>query len=252
RHIYPSPIKGAEGALGNFHFCRGVHWLRRIRRAAIARSRGVVDRVLCNEQRLPLGPRIGNVICGVKGIVVGEGAAFADLPMKTDGDDRRARKSAVPVMRPNHGRQAASAFGARPAIQDDAVGCCDMVEGPSLRVVDIDDLPNAVVRKRRPEAACAFPEITCPVRLFFAAVLFAAVESSAKKECDDMCLATALRNLGRKALQRVQMPRRDSGPAKCVARVFFHFVAVEVLEDGCDVIDGDQRCQFDGTIRLLQ
>ncbi|CAK0894529.1 unnamed protein product, partial [Prorocentrum cordatum] len=187
------------------------------------------------KKRQRLGPRKGKLIFGAKGIVIGQSTAFTEpsLLAMFNREIYHVRKSAVPTTRPNHGRQAAPPPSARPDMLSDADECHKQIENPSLKVFDTDDLPRAAAKTRRPAASHAFPEITLPARLFFAALVYATRGP-----------------IG--ARQRVQRPDHDTGPAKYVVHAFFHFIAVKVFEDGYGVIDDDERCQFDGPISFLE
>ncbi|CAK0807621.1 unnamed protein product, partial [Prorocentrum cordatum] len=107
------------------------------------------------KKRRRLGPRKGKVIFDMKVIVIGQSAAFMEPSLLAMFNGESYRVST------------------RPDTLSDADERCDEVENPSLKMFDIDDLPRAAAKTRRPAASYAFPEIAPPARLFFAALVYA-------------------------------------------------------------------------------
>ncbi|CAK0835813.1 unnamed protein product, partial [Prorocentrum cordatum] len=182
------------------------------------------------KKRQLRGPRKGNTLHGMKGAVVGESDAFSEpsLLVAFKGADYHIKVNAIATRSPKNGVRATPPFKQANASHAAHADWGEEIDDASPQVVDVGGVPSAV--------GPALPCITIGARLLFAALLNAAR--------GPICI--------RKALKHVQRPDHDAGPDKYLVHVFFHFVAVKVFEDGYDVIDGDQRCQFDGPISSLE
>ncbi|CAK0880246.1 unnamed protein product, partial [Prorocentrum cordatum] len=190
------------------------------------------------KKRQPRGPRKGNTLHGMKGVVVGESDAFSEpsLLVAFKGADYHVKVNAIATRSPKNGVRATPPFKQANASHAAPADWGEEIDDASPQVVDVGGVPSAGREGRRAAVGPALPCITIGARLLFAALLNAA--------CGPICI--------RKALKHVQRPDHDAGPDKYLVHVFFHFVAVKVFEDGYDVIDGDQRCQFDGPISSLE
>ncbi|CAK0812923.1 unnamed protein product, partial [Prorocentrum cordatum] len=232
------------------------------------------------KKRRLLGPRKGDSMHGMKGVVVGESDEFTEpsLLVAFKGRDFHGKVNAISRRRPKKSPRATSPFEVADASSTATAGWYEESDDASPQVVGVGDAPSAAQRGRRAAAGTGLPHITIGTRLLFVALLDAVCGpiSMRKAPFANVCIKKNLRNLGYKiaidedgpyyalrdgnrflepfgkALKYVQGPRPDAFPMKYVVHVHgYHFIAVKTFEDGYDVIDDKELLHFDENIGAL-